>query len=265
MCLAVVAIAQSARFPWVIASNRDEFFDRGTARLAWWRPAPGADEILSGRDLAAGGTWMGLNRRGRLALVTNVREPGRFDPASPSRGTLVPQWLGGASVDGLDAVAAAPRNGFNLLALDLAAGNGHWVGNRPPARRALGPGVWGLSNASLDTPWPKVLRLKQALGAALHASDAPALAAAALAALADDNAAPDAQLPRTGVPLEHERALSPAFIRLHFGGRAYGTRCSTVLVAERGAGALRLHLVERSFDEDGLAGADATQSFDLPG
>ena len=264
MCLAAVALGLSERFPWVLASNRDEFFDRGTAGLAWWLPAPGAEEILSGRDLAAGGTWMGLNRRGRLALVTNVRESGHFDAASPSRGALVPQWLGGASADWLDTVAAAPRNGFNLLALDLAAGTGHWVGNRPPAQRALGPGLWGVSNAALDTPWPKLLRLKQALRDALQADDAQALTKAALAALADDRAAPDHELPRTGVPLEHERALSPAFIRLQFGGRAYGTRCSTVLVAERRAGALHLHLVERGFDADGRALADVAHTLTLP-
>ena len=91
MCLAAIAIGQSARFPWVLASNRDEFFDRASAPLAWWQPAGGGPAVLSGRDLSAGGTWLGLNAQGKLALVTNVREPGRVLPGAPSRGDLVLQ------------------------------------------------------------------------------------------------------------------------------------------------------------------------------
>ncbi|CAD5374943.1 conserved hypothetical protein [Rubrivivax sp. A210] len=252
MCLAALALGVSARHPFVAASNRDEFFGRASAPLAWWRPAPADEEILGGRDLEAGGTWLGLNRRGRLALVTNVREPGRHDAASPSRGELVPQWLAGGDDAWLDAIAAAPRNGFNLIALDLARGAGHWVGNRPPQRRALGHAIRGLSNAALDTPWPKVVALKQRLAAALEAPDADALIAAAFAALASTEPAADADLPRTGVTLERERALSPAFIRMAVDGRVYGTRCSTVVVAERlRPMQLAVKVVERSFDAEG--------------
>jgi len=259
MCLAVVAAAQSARYPWVLAANRDEFFHRAAAGLAWW---PGG-RLLGGRDLAAGGTWLGLDDNGRLALVTNVREPGRALAGAPSRGELVPRWLQGEGDGLLDEMAQQPRNGFNFLAVDLVAGRGLWFSNRPqPQRRLLGDGLHGVSNAALDTPWPKLQRLKARLAAALQGEPAlPALTQAAWAALGDPAPAADADLPATGVPLARERQLSPAFIRIEGEAGVYGTRCSTLVVAERRSAGLVVHVTERRYAAGGGIGGESTFSF----
>lgn len=264
MCLVALAIGQNERFPWVLASNRDEFFDREAAPLAWWQPDPVGAPILSGRDLSAGGTWLGLNVQGRLALVTNVREPGRFVPALPSRGDLVPQCLqSGADAADPRAVLAVPRNGFNLLAADLTQDlwirpegvAGVWTSNRAGPSRSLRAGVYGLSNAALDTPWPKTNRLKHQLQGLLPAADGvAALTDALFAVLADRTLAADGELPATGVPLERERMLSSIFIRLPAAdaqGRDYGTRCSTVVVVESRADHPVVHVLERRFDASG--------------
>ena len=182
MCLAAWTVAQSARFPWVIATNRDEYFDRAAAPLAWWRPQPDAAPILGGRDLAAGGTWLGLSAAGGFALVTNVRGPQAADPTQPSRGELVTASLAIDAHDktALAALARVPRNGFNLLRADLRSAGGVWFGNRPFDQRRFGSGVHGLSNAALDTPWPKVTQLKQRLAATVAEADSQdALIAAA--------------------------------------------------------------------------------------
>jgi len=254
MCLAAFALRAHPRFPLVIAANRDEFFARAAAPMAWWADRPG---VLAGRDLSAGGTWFGLTRGGRLALLTNVREPGRNNPAAPSRGALVLDWL--ASRDAAPAFAqrlAGGHNGFNLITADLARDEWHWLSNRaaePRAPVALGAGIHALSNAALDTPWPKTLGLRAAMADALASTaDADDLVQRLLAALADPTPAPDAQLPDTGVGLDRERLLSPRFIRMPDPDRpglaAYGTRCSTVLIRESG-GATRV--VERSVAPDG--------------
>ena len=273
MCLVALAIGQSERFPWVLASNRDEYFDRDAAPLAWWQPPGAAAPILAGRDLSAGGTWLGLNAQGRLALVTNVREPGRFVPASPSRGDLVPQWLQ-PGADRVDSAAwlAVPRNGFNLLAADLtrdagvnaAQAGAQWLSNRAGPPQALRAGVHGLSNAALGTPWPKTRRLVQAVQARVPAAEEmETLTQALWAALADRTLAADAELPATGVPLDRERQLSAIFIRMpaaDAGGRDYGTRCSTVVVAERWADHVVVHVRERRFDASGaISGETAVQ------
>jgi len=273
MCLAALSIGLSARFPFVLASNRDEFFARASQSLAWWQPASGTPPILSGRDLAGGGTWLGLNAAGRLALVTNVREPGPHLVASPSRGDLVLQCLAHPHAD-LAALAATPRNGFNLLTLDLAEDPrqppgrlfGQWVSNRPAVQlRALGAGAFGLSNAALDTPWPKVRHLKQRLVEAVDRHlEREALMSALFAALADPRPALEAELPHTGVTTERERQLSSAFIHIagdDGDGTAYGTRCSTVVVVEALQGHRSVHMVERTHDASGRAAGTQAESF----
>lgn len=274
MCLVAVAIGQSERFPWVLASNRDEFFDRAAAPLAWWQPGADGAPVLSGRDLSAGGTWLGLNASGRLALVTNVREPGHKVPTLPSRGELVLYALR-AGAGGFDphAVLAVPRNGFNLLRVDLThdAGSspdraaGLWLSNRAGPLQALRKGVYGLSNAALDTPWPKTQRLKQRLQQLVPTADGvDGLGEALLAALADRSLAADGELPRTGVPLERERQLSAVFIRMPAGGdpgRDYGTRCSTVVVVERQRGDTVVHVLERRFDASGAVSGQTAIRF----
>jgi uncharacterized protein with NRDE domain len=219
MCLILVAWQAHPDYPLVVAANRDEFFARRSASADFWGDAP---KILAGRDLEAGGTWLGITRDGRFAALTNYRDPSRHRENAPSRGRLVADFLAGAMgidayLDGLDPAAC---NGFNLL-----LGDGQRLvayGNVARQRHELAPGVYGLSNALLDTPWPKVGAGKTALAAALAAlPDETAL----FRLLRDDRRHPDETLPATGVSLEWERLLSAAFIR----SPDYGTRCSTVL------------------------------------
>ncbi len=254
MCLIALALEQHPRFPLVIAANRDEFLDRPTAALDRWRAPSTNGLLLGGRDLHAGGTWMGLAGNGRLAMVTNVRDLPRQNASAPSRGAIVPAWL--ATPLPVDAfwheTAAREHNPFNLLAGDLAQGGWWWADDRAAAPQALLPGLYGLSNASLDTPWPKVGRLKHALAEALaHALSTGALETALFAALADRRPVPDADLPDTGVGLDRERWLAPAFIRTP--EARYGTRCSTLLITERRGPVLRTRMVERQFAADGRA------------
>lgn len=256
MCLAAFSLGQHPRYPLVLLANRDELFARPASALAWWDDAP----VLGGRDGQAGGAWLLLHRAGRLALVTNVREPGREQPGLPSRGDLPVAALRGA--DPL-ALAREARNGFNLLCIDVAATQARWVSNRPvPRSRSLAPGLYGLSNAALDTPWPKVERLKQRLAEAL---DQGLPDEALFAALADAEPAPEAQLPATGLPLLRERQLSSAFIRIagDDGLAVYGTRCSTLVLAERRPDGLLLRVRERRFAAQGGISGESEQRWRL--
>jgi uncharacterized protein with NRDE domain len=249
MCLVALALDQHRRFPLVIAANRDEFYLRPSTRLAWWTPLHEGPAILSGRDLESGGTWMGLTALGRLALLTNVREPGRNEVGAPSRGHIVAEWLAGREpVDRFwMRTALSGYNGFNLIAADFRLGECFWASNRGGLPRRLEGGVYGLSNAELDTPWPKVLSLKSRVRQALaQAASLDALAAELFEALADPDRPADAELPKTGVPLELERELAPAFIRTR--DDRYGTRCSTLVITERIGRRLTTHVIERSFD-----------------
>lgn len=248
MCLVALAIDENRRFPLVIATNRDEFFDRPAARMGWWTPAEGGPEILAGRDLQAGGTWLGLTASGRLGLVTNVRRPQEPDPSAPSRGGIVPHWLRTemradqfwmqTSLSGY-----AP---FNLIAADFRRGDCFWASNDHAIPRRIERGIFGLSNAALDTPWPKVTTLKERLGEALkNAESVDALSSQLFTALADRELAPEDQLPSTGIGRERERLLSPAFIRTPDG--TYGTRCSTVIITEKIKRQLVTYVFERTF------------------
>ena len=252
MCLLTLAIDRSRRFPLVVAANRDEFFARPAARLAWWSPRPDATPILGGRDLESGGTWLGLTTAGRMAMVTNVRVPGRIDPNAPSRGSIVPEWL--AARESPDRfwmrTALSGFNGFNLIAADFAGGECWWASNTAAYPQRLGRGIYGVSNALLDTPWPKVLSLKQRTAEAIdHAASIDELAGLLFQALADRSAAPDDELPATGIPMERERLLSSAFIRTP--DQAYGTRCSTLVITERTGRHNVTHMFERTFSAHG--------------
>lgn len=249
MCLAVLSLGQHPRFPLILAANRDEFFNRPSLPLDWWQVPGHTTPILAGRDLSAGGTWFGLSSTGRLALLTNVREPAAQRPDAPSRGSIVPDWLGTTSrIDEAHARwAEVGHNGYNVIAADLQRQAWHWTAQRQPRPLVLSAGLHGLSNASLDTPWPKVEKLRSAVALALRAHDTLApLVQALFAALVDPHVAADAQLPDTGLPMEIERALSAVFIRTADG--RYGTRCATVVVQEQCADGLHTHVLERSFD-----------------
>ncbi|MFT3665591.1 NRDE family protein [Piscinibacter sp.] len=252
MCLLTLALDESRRFPLVVAANRDEYFARATARLAWWAPEPGAAPILGGRDLDAGGTWLGLSAEGRLGLLTNVRSPARNDPAAPSRGRIVPQWL--AADERVDQfwmrTALSGYNGFNLLAADFAQGECFWANNDGSHPLRLERGLYGLSNAGLDAPWPKVDALKVRTREAIaQSAGVDELAGRLFDALADRRVPPDHELPDTGVGIEKERMLAPAFIRSP--DLLYGTRCSTLIITERTGRHNVTHVLERSFSPNG--------------
>lgn len=254
MCLVAIALDQSRRFPLVVAANRDEFFDRPAARLSWWDPGRGAPAILGGRDLAAGGTWLGLTTEGRMGLLTNVRAPSRHDADAPSRGDVVPLWLSGRlSTDRFwTQTALSGHNGFNLIAADFRAGDCFFATNQGQLPHRLERGIFGLSNGPLDAPWPKVSRLKFRLQTALNRhAGIDGLANELFDALADRSLPPDDELPSTGVGIERERDLAPAFIRTADG--RYGTRCSTLVITERIHKRLVTHVLERTFQPTGTA------------
>jgi uncharacterized protein with NRDE domain len=221
MCLILVAWRAHPDYPLVVAANRDEFFARPTAPAAFWPEAP---KILAGRDLEAGGTWLGVTRDRRFAALTNFRDPAQQRKGAPSRGALVVDFLAGDETPQacLDRIEALDRqhNGYNLLLGDGASL--WWSSNVAAESRPLQPGVYGVSNHLLDTPWPKVGAGKTALARALD--DLPA-DEALFALLRNDAVHPDAELPQTGVSLDWERLLSAAFVK----SPDYGTRSSTVL------------------------------------
>jgi uncharacterized protein with NRDE domain len=251
MCLAVVALDAHPSYALVVAANRDEWHARPAAPAAWW-----PEGLLAGRDLAAGGTWLGVTRGGRFAFLTNLRDPARHDPAAPTRGTLVPGVL--ADAGPIAAALAhvrtstARHNGYNLVAgesLDLVS-----TSNRHAGVRVLARGVHGVSNGPIDDAWPKTRRMTDRVARWIERrqSDIEPL----FAALADRTQAPDSELPSTGVPLERERLLSAIFIR----DERYGTRCSTVLAIGRDGVAT---FVERSFAPDGTSTGEVTETFAL--
>ena len=253
MCLALIAFGAHSAYRIVIAANRDEFHARPAAPAAWWDTG-----ILAGRDLKEGGTWLGVDRRGRFALLTNVRDPSRHDPGAPSRGAFVPRLLGAdapLSVALPALVAEGSRhNGFNLVAGD--ASELLWGSNRASSPSPLAPGIYGVSNHLLDTPWPKIGRTKAAFtrwcGAAGGTDDPASL----FALLRDTERAPDDALPATGVPLEWERMLSAPFVV----SPDYGTRYSTVVTIDpRG----NVRFVERSFDPAGNPAGEVDYRFTL--
>lgn len=242
MCLVILALGQHARYPLILAANRDEFHARPSAGLHAWPDRPG---ILGGRDLEKGGSWLAAARRGALAVVTNVRDPARRVTGGPSRGDLVSDFLGDDAALALRYVPdrCAPGlgyDGFNLIAVDRS---GAWYGSNRGAVRQLHAGVHGLSNHLLDTDWPKVRRLRAAMHGLLQAGE-PSPAEPLMAALSDRVSVPDEALPATGVPLEWERRLGPPFIV----SQDYGTRCSSVVLIDHEG---MLTLTERSFDPEG--------------
>lgn len=253
MCLAVIALDAHPRYALVVAANRDEQHGRAAAPLHWWTDRPARD-LIAGRDLVAGGTWLGITTRGRWAFVTNVREPGKFDPALASRGALVVRVLDDRRrVD--ETLADVERtgagyNGYNLIAGDVA--RAAWISNRVPGVHPLATGIHGVSNARLDTPWPKLERVKAGVLAWTRAGRDDS--AALFDLLADRALTPDVDLPSTGVPLEWERRLSAPFIV----SDGYGTRCSTVLTVDRDGTAV---MTERRFDAAGDAVADVVERF----
>ena len=240
MCLILFACHIHPDYPLVLAANRDEFRARPTRAAQWWDDCP---ELLAGKDLSGGGTWLGVTRSGRMAAVTNFRDPASHNPAARSRGELTSEFLQQQIAPEEYRQKLQRRrdryNGYNLLFgfLDQL----HYFSNRDHAPLRLAPGVYGLSNHLLNTPWPKVRRGKAALALALEQRrlDFEHL----WPILADPSPAADSELPATGISLEWERTLSA----INIGGDHYGTRSSTLLLAGKD-GVVRF--AERSFVPD---------------
>jgi uncharacterized protein with NRDE domain len=242
MCLLVIAWRSHPRYRLVVAGNRDEFHDRPTAALDWWDDEP---ELLAGRDLQAGGTWLGLARSGRFGVVTNFRDGNGAPTSAPSRGRLVPDFLRSdrSAAEFLDALRphAPGYAGFNLLLGD-AQGLHYYTNVGHDTARALAPGLYGLSNHRLDEPWPKLVRTRAGFESMLR--DADPEPSALLDLLADRTPAEYESPPDRGLPPALERALSAPFVR----HERYGTRSSTaVLVGHDGP----TTVVERRFDPAG--------------
>jgi len=245
MCLLVLAWEVHSRYRLVVAANRDEFHERPTAAMAKW-PAP--DELIAGRDLRAGGTWLGVDRRRRFGVVTNFRERQRPAPNAPSRGNLIPSYLRGPAGPGEYLAALKPTareySGFNLLLADQMS---LWYASNRAAgfAESLPAGIYGLSNEFLDTPWPKLQRVRRRFDPWIAGSgqDPQEL----FDILADTTqAGVDEELPKTGLSSEWEQLLSSPFVR----NPEYGTRCSTVVLLARSG---EVSLSERRFDPRGTA------------
>jgi uncharacterized protein with NRDE domain len=250
MCTLLVAWQTDPCYPLILAANRDEFYERPTAAAARWDDAP---RIFAGRDLVHGGTWLGVTISGQLAALTNYREPHRAKPGGPSRGHLVSDFLAGeaGANEYLDEIRGKEGDyqGYNILFGDLD--QLYYYSNRSDRLMPLSPGIHGLSNHLLDTPWPKVVRGREALAGLIEAGGFSFEDLFAI--LADRTKAPDELLPETGVERELERLLSSIFIE----SARYGTRSSTLLLVDNFRQAT---FIERTFAPRGAT--DTIARFD---
>ncbi len=254
MCLIALAWHVVPGYSLIVAANRDEFHARRSAPAGFWPQAP---ELFGGRDLQSGGSWMAVTRDGRFAALTNHRDPVPPNSKAPSRGHLVTDYLRSRQrpQDYLAALAPvrAQYNGFNLLVAD--ADSLGYSGNSGAAAQPVAPGFHALSNARLNTPWPKTTGLLGDLSAIVGARpDEDRLFEQLFTALAETGVPHDAQLPATGVDLERERTLAPRKIV----APVYGTRCSSVLAIRADAS---IRFDEISFDHEGRQSGRVSQSF----
>lgn len=237
MCLVALAHGVFSEMPLVIAANRDEYFTRPSAPAAWW--SHDGVEIFGGRDLEKGGTWLGITRAGRIAVLTNVRDPKAVVAGKSSRGFLVRDALVSAAIPPSIDRTAFPA--FNLL---VGEGSEFFSLRDDAVDVPIARGIHGLSNHRLDTAWPKVERARS-----IFTRETPPDVEEMFRMLADDRRAGDDELPKTGVPIEVERALSSPFVRIP--NAAYGTRSSTVVTRDaRG----KITFEERTWNEDGERG-----------
>ena len=257
MCIAVFQWSPDAESPLLLAANRDEHFERPTQAMHWWPQA----NVLAGRDLKADGAWLGVTRHGRFALITNIRNPAVRKTGAPSRGQIIRRYLeetqsAGEFVAALAAIADQ-YEGFNLMCGTLGANErALWFLNSVEAApRLLDSGLYALSNASLDTPWPKITRIKAGFRHALAERDPHAQNERLFRLLGNTTHVADRDLPQTGVPLDWERKLSSISVRRE----GYGTRASTVLRIVNGHG----QVTELNHNEDATSGERNDFAFDL--
>jgi len=252
VCLVFLALNNHAQYKVIVASNRDEFYERKTAPAAFWNDH---SEIIGGRDLEAAGTWMAMNTNGKIGLVTNYRDPANINPQAPSRGKLVSDFLLDTKTPneylrGIEPLAK-DFNGFNLLVGELD--DWWYLSNYKQGIQKLNPGIYGLSNHLLDTDWPKVKRGKEKFSKTLEYDFLPE---DLFGMLYDEQRAVDQVLPETGVGLERERALSSMFIKM----KGYGTRCSTVLLIDKEN---RVQYYERTYDVNTFSYSTRGYRFDI--
>ena len=254
MCLVLLALNFHPDYRLILAANRDEFFSRPTAPAAFWDDAP---DLLAGRDLKNGGTWLGVTRTGRIAAVTNYRDPRHQKQDAPSRGLLVTMFLTG-TMSAKEYMAflgreGAAYNGFNLIFGE--PGRLCFFSNRDSRPRNLEPGVHGLSNHLLDTPWPKVRNGMEAMAHVVAGKEAIPQEEL-FSILADRTIARDDLLPDTGVGIELERFLSPLFIS----SPLYGTRSSSIILIDHDS---RVLFIERTFNSRQERLHSVTEEFSL--
>ena len=257
MCLIILAYQAIPDYPLIAAANRDEFYSRPARGAHFWPNNPNGKQILAGQDLLAGGTWLGINREGRFAAVTNWRDPSRSEHKPYSRGELPVRFLQ-SSLTAFDYAESLKDSfdsyaGFNLLVGDH--NNMVYINNVNCQLQQLNPGIYGLSNGMLDSHWPKVQRGRQRMQTLLDQPDQ--LSTEALINLMGDRQqADDSALPDTGISIEKERELSPLFI--HSQGRNYGTRNSTAVIIQS-SGVVRFF--EQNFDSSGNPGSTCSHNF----
>jgi len=251
MCLILFAYRQHPDYPLIVIANRDEYYARPTRDAHWWEDA----DIFAGRDLEAGGTWLGVNRRGKFAAVTNVREAGGMKSGKKSRGALTSDYLCAVdeAEDYLRQLASRDQDyaGFNLL---LGDAQGLWFySNREHEIKAIEPGIYGLSNGHFDEPWPKLSSGKAELEASLSTQIDPSRL---MEILTDHRIADDHELPSTGIPLDIERMLSSRFIR----SPGYGTRaCSVVIMGSD----MSIDFCEQNYIDAEHSGCLVRESFNI--
>lgn len=254
MCIILFAFKYHPRYRLILAANRDEYYARPTEQAGFWAENP---DILAGRDLEKMGTWLGITKTGRFAALTNYRDPGLFNANSRSRGELVKNYL--QSMDSppayLNNIQSTREfyNSFNIMVGDL---EGFWFySKQEDAIRKISPGIYGLSNHLLNTPWPKVIEGKKNLANCLRHPES-AVPACLFHLLRDSAPAPDSDLPHTGVSLEWERILSPVFIS----SPDYGTRSSTLILIDY---TNHVTFMEKNFIRDGHVSSKNTYKFDI--
>ena len=253
MCLVVFAWKAHPEYKLIVAANRDEFHGRPSQDAHWWPDLP---NMLGGRDLQAGGTWLATSKTGRFATVTNYREQQPARSGARSRGEIVTDFVTGESDAGSYVSAFAGENyaGVSVLVANTENDNDSigYTSNRSDAAVTLGAGVYGLSNASLDTPWPKLVRTKEALTALIESNNVNTTELLRL--LADKTTAASSEVDNSELPFELARALTAPFIV----SDTYGTRCSTTLMISNDG---KTDFCERRFDPQGVARGDSNFSF----
>ena len=225
MCLIFISFQNHPKYKLIVAANRDEFYNRKTAAANYWSDYT---QILAGRDLEACGTWLGMSTSGKISMLTNYRDLKNINPAAPSRGQLVSDYLK-SSITAQAYMQAIESDGKRYNGFDLIVGNPEelwYYSNYRNGITKLAPGFYGISNHLLESPWPKVLIGKQKISPAFQKNDIDPDRVFEI--LYDDHIADDDQLPDTGLPLERERALSSMFIKTS----NYGSRCSTLVLVD---------------------------------